>query len=308
MFINRYEIGLADFGATVADEWSYTLNAKSLDAYFYATEDPKDVLRGYTEISGHADMPKPWMQGVQICRYAPDFANFEKDLCCDSIKDYPDWETLFISDGDGYRSIKEVSEEACLAAVRFYNRKEDGTYALAYVKDDEGKWFKTRGRLNPLGSSVKTIMTKYIEADLKPDAANMEGSNWPTAFLANGEEKMAEHILSSLTEVKRTAVTVSRVEKIPEGELFRTETVTVQVQSERLDAIIAKVFSLSREDAQGYFAKSLVFVNGAAVENTSYAPKPLDKISVRTKGRFIYGGPTSLSKKGKLNVKIEKYI
>lgn len=122
------------------------------------------------------------------------------------------------------------------------------------------------------------------------------------------EEKMAEHILSSLTEVKRTAVTVSRVEKIPEGELFRTETVTVQVQSERLDAIIAKVFSLSREDAQGYFAKSLVFVNGAAVENTSYAPKPLDKISVRTKGRFIYGGPTSLSKKGKLNVKIEKYI
>ncbi len=192
MFINRYEIGLADFGATVADEWSYTLNAKSLDAYFYATEDPKDVLRGYTEISGHADMPKPWMQGVQICRYAPDFANFEKDLCCDSIKDYPDWETLFISEGDGYRSIKEVSEEACLAAERFFYAKEDGTYALAYVKDDEGKWFKTRGRLNPLGSSVKTIMTKYIEADLKPDAANMEGSNWPTAFLANGEEKMAD--------------------------------------------------------------------------------------------------------------------
>ena len=122
------------------------------------------------------------------------------------------------------------------------------------------------------------------------------------------EEKMAEHILSSLTEVKRTAVTVSRVEEIPEGELFRTETLTVQVQSERLDAIIAKVFSLSREDAQGYFAKSLVFVNGGAVESTSYAPKPLDKISVRTKGRFIYGGPTSLSKKGKLNVKIEKYV
>lgn len=122
------------------------------------------------------------------------------------------------------------------------------------------------------------------------------------------EKKMAEHILTSLTEVKRTAVTVSVVEQIPEGELFRTESVTVQVQSERLDAVIAKVFSLSREDAQGYFAKDLVFVNGAVVESTSHTPKEGDRISVRTKGRFIYGGQTSLSKKGKINVKIEKYV
>ena len=122
------------------------------------------------------------------------------------------------------------------------------------------------------------------------------------------EEKMAVHILTSLTEVKHTAVTVSLVEKIPEGQLFRTEAMTVQVQSERLDAVIAKVFSLSREDAQGYFAKSLVFVNGAVTESTSYVPKAGDRISVRTKGRFIYGGPLSLSKKGKINVKVEKYV
>lgn len=122
------------------------------------------------------------------------------------------------------------------------------------------------------------------------------------------EEKMAEHILTSLTEVRRTAVTVSVAEDIPAGDLFRTETVTVQVQSERLDAVIAKVFSLSREDAQGYFAKSLVFVNGAVTESTSHVPKAGDRISVRTKGRFIYGGPVSLSKKGKLNVKVEKYV
>lgn len=122
------------------------------------------------------------------------------------------------------------------------------------------------------------------------------------------EEKMAKHILTSLTEVRRTAVTVSVAEDIPAGDLFRTETVTVQVQSERLDAVIAKVFSLSREDAQGYFAKSLVFVNGAVTESTSHVPKAGDRISVRTKGRFIYGGPVSLSKKGKLNVKVEKYV
>ena len=40
------------------------------------------------------------------------------------------------------------------------------------------------------------------------------------------EEKMAEHILSSLTEVKHTAVTVSIAEDIPAGDLFRTESIT----------------------------------------------------------------------------------
>lgn len=122
------------------------------------------------------------------------------------------------------------------------------------------------------------------------------------------EEKMAEHILQSLTEVRRTAVTVERVESIPEGKLFRTEALTVQVQSERLDALIAKVFSLSREEAQGYFPKELVYADGAQVTSPSYTPKVGERISVRTKGRFIYLGTQSLSKKGKCNVKIEKYV
>ena len=122
------------------------------------------------------------------------------------------------------------------------------------------------------------------------------------------EEKMAEHITSSLTEVRRTAVKVAVVDSIPEGELFRTQSMTVQVQSERLDAVIAKVFQLSREEAQSLFPKELVFANGVLIESTSYTPKAGDKISVRGKGRFIYDGAASLSKKGKINLKIEKYV
>ncbi len=122
------------------------------------------------------------------------------------------------------------------------------------------------------------------------------------------EEKMAEHILSSLTEVRRTAIRVERVESLPEGTLFRTETLTVQVQSERLDALVAKVFSLSREEAQGFFAKDLVFADGVQINSPSYTPRVGERISVRTKGRFIYGGVSSLSKKGKCNVKVERYV
>ena len=122
------------------------------------------------------------------------------------------------------------------------------------------------------------------------------------------KENIAEYIASELFRVRRTEVTVSVANTLPEGELYKTEELTVQVSSERLDAVIARVFSLSREDAQNLFSKRLVFASGREIESASYSPKENEKISVRGHGRFIYRGVSSLSKKGKLNVKIEKYI
>lgn len=122
------------------------------------------------------------------------------------------------------------------------------------------------------------------------------------------KDSIAEYIRSELFRVRRTEVTVSLVDTLPEGELYKTEELTVQVSGERLDAVIARVFSLSREDAQNLFAKRLVFASGKEISSTSYTPKADEKISVRGHGRFIYRGVSSLSKKGKLNVIIEKYI
>lgn len=180
--INRYEIAVADFGEKEADVWSYRMDGKDMDAYFYTSEDPAGVLLGYTELSGHAAMPEPWMQGVQICRYSPDFRNFERDICRSSIEKYDDWRDLYLPKGDAYVSILEATEEEKGDAKRFFRCAEDGSYALAYVKNDAGKYFDKGRRGNPLGSSVKTIMESFIKADLKPDAANMEGSFWSSAF------------------------------------------------------------------------------------------------------------------------------
>jgi RNA-binding protein YlmH len=81
----------------------------------------------------------------------------------------------------------------------------------------------------------------------------------------------------------------------------------VQANGERLDALIAKLYSLSREDAQNLFAKKLVYASGRCIENTSYIPKTGEVISVRGTGRFIYRGYDSLTKKGKLNITLEVY-
>ena len=121
-------------------------------------------------------------------------------------------------------------------------------------------------------------------------------------------EDISEYVLSELSRIKHTDVTVSRVTELPHGELYRTEDKTVQLSGERLDAVVAKVFCLSREDAQLLFKKGLVFVGGRCIESVSHTPKAGDVISVRGYGRMIYEGPVSTSKKGKLNVLLKVFV
>ena len=122
------------------------------------------------------------------------------------------------------------------------------------------------------------------------------------------KDEIADFIVSSLERVKHTDVKAEIIDSLPEGELFRTEKRRIQVSGERLDAVVARVFSLSREDAQSLFKKRLVFVSGRLTENTSYTPKENEVVSVRGHGRFIYRGYESSSKKGKLNLTVDVYI
>jgi len=128
-----------------------------------------------------------------------------------------------------------------------------------------------------------------------------------TAYIF-AREDIADFIASNLTRARHTELSVSVTDTLPEGSLYRTETKTVQTSGERLDAIIARAFSLSREDAQSLFKKRLVFASGREIESTSYTPKQDEVVSVRGYGRFIYRGYSSLSRKGKLNIALDLYI
>lgn len=78
-FFNRYEDMIADFGATVHERWSLELKNDRMDCYLFATDDMNDVIRGYTALSGYADLPEEWSFGVMLCRYAKDLTSFETD-------------------------------------------------------------------------------------------------------------------------------------------------------------------------------------------------------------------------------------
>ena len=188
--------------------------------------------------------------------------------------------------------------------IRFGDEDELGyslPYPIAIIKSEPAsqKFADKLSHRDFLGA----ILNLGIERDKLGDIAIIDNVGYIFAH-----EDISGYVADSLTRVKRTDVRSSIITELPEGELFRTERRTVQISGERLDAIIAKLFSLSREDAQSLFKKRLVFAEGREIDSPSYTPKQGEKISVRHHGRFIYLGTTSLSKKGKLNVSVDLYV
>lgn len=122
------------------------------------------------------------------------------------------------------------------------------------------------------------------------------------------KEDIADYIVSSLSKVKHTDMKLKIIEELPDCDLYKTEPRRIQANGERLDAVIAKVFGMSREDSQTLFKKKLVFADGKNIENTSYIPKSGEVISVRGFGRMIYRGCDSFTKKGKMNITVDLYV
>ena len=148
-----------------------------------------------------------------------------------------------------------------------------------------------------------SLMNLGIERDTLGDIVIIDNVGYVFA-----KEDIAGYIADSLSTVRRTDVKAEIVSDLPEGQLYRTERRLVQISGERLDAVIARVYSLSRDDAQLLFKKGLVFASGKCIDSSSYSPKEGEKISVRGHGRFIYLGQQSLSRKGKLNVAVDLYV
>ena len=121
------------------------------------------------------------------------------------------------------------------------------------------------------------------------------------------KDDIANYISEALIRVKNTDVRASVCKKLPEGELYKTEAVKIQLSGIRIDAAVSKVFAISREASLSLFKKGLVFVNGKECTNNSYQPKTDDVISVRGFGRFIWCSEVGLSRKGKLIIEIKVY-
>lgn len=121
-------------------------------------------------------------------------------------------------------------------------------------------------------------------------------------------ETIAPYIVENLTKVKHTNVRCRIYHGEAEALVPKPVEKELQVASERLDAVVAKVYNLSREKSLLLFREKKIFVNGRGQENNSSIPKAGDVITVRGFGKFIYGGMNRTTRKGKCNIKVDVFV
>lgn len=196
------------------------------------------------------------------------------------------------------------AEGAERVMARFGNEEEFGyseDFPIVCIKC-EPKSMKFADKLTHR-DFLGALMNLGIERSTLGDIAIVDNVGYIFA-----KRDICEFITGELTKVKRTDVVCSVTKDIPQGDLYKTERRVVQAVGERVDAVVAKVFSISRDEALSYFKRRLVFVDGRQLENNSYIPKLNERISVRGLGRFIYLGYHTTSKKGKLNIEVDLYV
>lgn len=145
------------------------------------------------------------------------------------------------------------------------------------------------------------LMNLGIERDRLGDILLSENCGW--IFCVSS---MVDFIIENLTKVKHTSVVCALTEEMPAIDRDICE-LKLQVASERIDGVIAKVYHLSRSDAAELFRQKKIFVGGRLCENSSRLLKDGDVVSVRGYGKFEFSGDISVSKKGKLNILVRSY-
>ncbi len=117
-------------------------------------------------------------------------------------------------------------------------------------------------------------------------------------------DSIADYITETLVRVRHTPVSAARVEQLPDDVGRDLEQQIITVASDRLDAVVAAVYRLSRNQALDLFRGKKIFVNGKLRENNSQAAGAGDVISVRGHGKFLYDGPVSVTRKDRLRVSV----
>ena len=120
-------------------------------------------------------------------------------------------------------------------------------------------------------------------------------------------DTIASLITDELKQVRRTTVKCNVLNEVPVLATTEPEEQSINVASERLDAVVAAVFKLSRSQAQTLFKEGKIFVNSRLSENTGFQPSDGDIISVRGLGRFAFSGVSGQSRKGRLFVTVRVY-
>ncbi len=122
------------------------------------------------------------------------------------------------------------------------------------------------------------------------------------------EESIAGFLAEHLDKVKHTSVTCTVETECPTAAKPTFSVEEMVVSAARCDSVVAKAYNLSRSESVRLFAAKRIFVNGRQCESPGSVLKEGDVISVRGFGKFIFDGVLAETKKGRIRVKIQRYL
>lgn len=146
------------------------------------------------------------------------------------------------------------------------------------------------------------LMNMGIERSLLGDILVQDREAW---LFCN--ESIAPFLMENLTGVRHTNINCELREELPEICKRQLETQEFTVASERIDAVVSRLYNIARSNGAALFTTDKVWVNGRRMEKSTYLLKTQDVVSVRGFGKFVYYGTTRETKKGRLSVSVGVY-
>lgn len=195
--------------------------------------------------------------------------------------------------------------EGCERVMARFGTEENCGYAEAFplvvleARPKQQKYADTLTHRDLLGA----IMALGVERDQIGDIFLQDNVGYLIC-----SETASRLLLQEFTKARHTDLSVRELENLPEGIGTKREEKTVLVSSERLDAIVAAVYAMSREKSQALFDGRKVYVDGRLCEQASRCAVSGQTISVRGSGKFLYCGVQAESRKGKRYVRVECYV
>ena len=121
-------------------------------------------------------------------------------------------------------------------------------------------------------------------------------------------DTIAELVVNETKSVSRNPAKAEIADEIPEDARPKTEEREISVASNRADAVISRLYGMSREESLTKFKSGFVAINGKPCEKNEKSLSGGDVVTVRGNGKFVFIGEGGTSKKGKLYVKLKVYI
>jgi RNA-binding protein YlmH len=112
-------------------------------------------------------------------------------------------------------------------------------------------------------------------------------------------------VFKDVHQIKSDFIYFEEINDLPTTLKEKSETVTVFLDSLRVDALVSKAFNIQRDDVKALIDQEKVKINYFPIQKYTILVKPYDIISVRGFGRIVLTEDVGTSKSQKIRIKCE---